>query len=73
MDKELLDYFKCMLVEDNSAKVVNYQFMTKGILLNFTPNDVQVAAIKRYVRDADVTTLFSVDDVNNLSTDEKII
>lgn len=73
MQKELLDYFKVMLVSDGTSKVINYKFMTKGILLNFIPNEEQTNAIKAYVRDANVSTMFSVDDVNNMSTDEKIV
>lgn len=72
-DKLLLDNFKCMLVANKTPKVLNYQFMTKGILLNFVPLQTQVEAIKQYIRDANVSTMFSVDEVNNLSTDEKIL
>jgi hypothetical protein len=44
MNKELLDYFKVMLVEKSSPKVLNYDFMTKGILLDFTPSKEQTIA-----------------------------
>lgn len=73
MQKELLDYFKVMVVADSTTKVLNYKFMTKGILLNFISKSDQEAAIKEYVRDAHATTMFSVEEVNNLSTDEKIV
>lgn len=72
MEKKLLDYFKVALVATKTKPNLNYKFMTKGIILDFEPNAAHEAAIKAYARDAHVSTMFSVDEVNNLSTDEKI-
>lgn len=69
----LLEYFKCLIVSKEETKpVINYEFMTKGIILNFNPDSSQKKIIKEYAKENFPNTLFSVDEVNELSLDEKL-
>ena len=72
--KELIEYFKCALVQENQkSQYVNTSFLNYGFLLDFSPSAGQIRALESFIRNTKVKTLFSVEEVQHSDTYAKIV
>lgn len=72
--KELLEYFKVMVIDDSQrVSTYNYDMVKYGLILDFDPTDNQVKFLEKSAFSNKVNVLFSRDEIKKASMEYKII
>ena len=66
MEREILELFKVMIVDENqlSAEPI-IDYVDQGLVLNFTPNNNQLTVLRDFYKPLDVRTLFTREERDN--------
>ena len=74
---EVLNYFKVMVTDSaelsTNTETLNTEFLGNGIVLDFNPSNEQQNVIKSFIKDSNFNALFSTNEVESLTFDEKIM
>ena len=72
-DEHILDLFKVVVVDFDTKLSVNLDYVKYGVVLDFNPTSEQKYLIETYLKDSQAKTLFSVQEIEELTSDALIM